>query len=96
MGIVKTREVGVPSAVNEYVVRDCARMRDGAEKAKPKRVIVKNILYELGKTSETIDLCEMWRRLVEGQCNYVVHARWLANGGPSLPNPSGGGDATTW
>lgn len=39
-----TREVGVPFAVNEYVVIDCVRMKDGAKKARPRRVIVKNIL----------------------------------------------------
>ena len=71
-------------------------MSDGAEKAKPKRVIVKNILYELGKTSETSDCVRCGEDCVGRQCNYVVHARWLANGGPSLPNPGGGGDATTW
>ena len=78
----------MPSAMNEYVVSDCARMRDGAEKAKPKRVIVKNILYELGKTSETIDCVrcgeDLWRDSV---------IMWFMRGGwrmavPASPTPA--------
>lgn len=84
----------MPSAVNEYVVSDCARRRDGAEKAKPKRVIVKNILYELGKTieksetSETSDCVrcgeDLWRDSV---------IMWFIRGGwrmavPASPTPA--------
>ena len=88
----------MPSAVNEYVVRDCARMRDGAEKAKPKRVIVKTILDEVGKTSETSETSDCVRcgEDLWGDSAIMWFTRWLANGGPSLPNPGGGGDATTW
>ena len=78
----------MPSAVKKYVVRDCARMRDGADKAKPKRVIVKNILYELGKTSETIDCVrcgeDLWGDSV---------IMWFMRGGwrmavPASPTPA--------
>ena len=84
----------MPSAMNEYVVSDCARMRDGAEKAKPKRVIVKNILYELGRTSEASETSEtsdcvrcgadLWRDSV---------IMWFMRGGwrmavPASPTPA--------
>lgn len=63
-------------------------MRDGTEKAKPKRVIVKNILYELGKTSETIDCVkcgeDLWGDSV---------IMWFMRGGwrmavPASPTPA--------
>ena len=62
-------------------------MSDGAEKAKPKRVIVKNILYELGKTSETSDCVrcgDVWGD------NVIM---WFMRGGwrmavPASPTPA--------
>ena len=55
-------------------------MRDGAERARPRRVIVKNILYQCQrKYCETSDCVNCGERLVgDNVRRYVVHARWLA------------------
>lgn len=70
------------------------RMRDGAERARPRRVIVKNILRgQLDDNCETRaseEECE--EDFVEDNAIKYVDPREVV-GGPSLP---GGGDATTW
>ena len=65
------------------------RMRDGAERARPKRVMVKNILSQLKVRYETTE-CVIYRR----QCREIYGPSEVV-GGPSLPKHSGGGDATT-
>lgn len=68
---------------------DCVRMRDGAERARHRRVIVKNILSQLMVRYETTEcvICRTRGRQchkIRGSCEVV--------GGPSLPKHSGGGD----